>query len=64
MFVVLLRSNGEVHAYGPFPDMRRANGFREFLTAEVDPAAVVPLTSPADELTAWYEAQKARSRNA
>lgn len=41
--------------YGPFDDGKAAGRFAAFMTAEVDPATVVKLSSPTLELLAFYE---------
>lgn len=48
--------------YGPFTDRQTADGFAAFLTAEVDPAEVLPdgpnpigLMDPVRELLAWRD---------
>jgi hypothetical protein len=57
----MLKTAGMYHVYGPFPDAERALRFAEFLSAGLDPAQPLPLRSPADELTAWYEMQRSQS---
>lgn len=57
-YAVVMYTNGELHGYGPLDEVR-ARAFAAFLTAEVDPAHIITLTSPADELMAWYETGKA-----
>lgn len=42
-------------AYGPFGDEEEAHAFAKFLTAEVDPAKAVRLSSPVRQLLSWYE---------
>jgi hypothetical protein len=42
--------------YGPFDDRASADRFREFLTAEVDPAEIEQLHDPVTELLNWRDA--------
>lgn len=55
MWAVRLKSDAK-HAYGPFTSGDEATGFAEFLSAEVDPAEVLPLLSPVGELLSWRKA--------
>ncbi|NUW45595.1 hypothetical protein [Nonomuraea rhodomycinica] len=41
--------------FGPFTDEQEAQRFAAFLTAEVDPAVVERLCSPATELLNWRD---------
>jgi hypothetical protein len=41
--------------YGPFDDPQEATRFRDFLTAEVDPAEAEELWSPLDALLNWRD---------
>ena len=61
-WVVLLPGGSAGYAYGPFDDEGLAERFCDFVTAEVDPAFVVPVDklgadvewrSPVAELLAW-----------
>ncbi|TDD45406.1 hypothetical protein E1286_24115 [Nonomuraea terrae] len=47
--------------YGPFDDEQEARRFADFLTTEVDPAAVEPLRSPTTELLNWRDATQERA---
>jgi hypothetical protein len=48
--------------YGPFDDPQEATRFRDFLTAEVDPAEAEELWSPLDALLNWRDRQQERTR--
>lgn len=52
--VILKSGKGRTYAYGPFHDRDEAIHFAEFLSKEVDPAEVVPLFSPVDELLGYW----------
>lgn len=66
-WAVLLEESNGTYAYGPFDDKDLADSFAAFVTAEVDPARVVPLAevgparpgivwrSALDELLSWRE---------
>jgi hypothetical protein len=59
-WVVILRVDAdEFVAYGPAPTKESAQAFADFLNAEVDPATVVPLRSPTDELLGFWRAFRA-----
>jgi hypothetical protein len=45
--------------YGPFDDPQEATRFRDFLTAEVDPAHIEQLHDPVTELLNWRDAMHA-----
>jgi hypothetical protein len=48
--------------YGPFTNAEEAQRFADFLTAEIDPAVIEQLCSPATELLNWRDAMKERLR--
>lgn len=56
-FVVVL--TGQEVTWGPFGKRGDADQFAEFVTAEIDPAEVRTLCSPARELLAWRNVAKA-----
>jgi hypothetical protein len=53
-FVVALKEQGIL--FGPFANSEDAEEFADFVTAEIDPAEVRTLNSPAAELLAWRKA--------
>lgn len=58
---VVVMGNGDHRApfvYGPFEDMELAQQFADFLTAEVDPATVINVIHPADELVGWWRTHR------
>jgi hypothetical protein len=57
---VLLDGSHGHHLYGPFDDKETAVQFAEFLTAEVDPAQVLRLIPPIDEMHGWWRSQRDR----
>lgn len=62
MWIVLLPSSSiGPKAYGPFDSSGLAEKFAAFVTAEIDPAVVVPLTLPIWELLAWRDAMRGDS---
>lgn len=64
-WVVLLRTGvADTYPYGPFNDEAYAEQFADYLTAEVDPARVVPLRSPIGELISFYNRAAAEARPA
>jgi hypothetical protein len=52
--VVLLDSAHGPYAYGPFDEKENADQFASFLSAEVDPARVLRLIPPIDEMYGWW----------
>jgi hypothetical protein len=53
-FVVVLK--GPIGTWGPFTGRAAAEEFAEFVTQEIDPAEIRPLSSPVGELLAWRKA--------
>lgn len=49
-FAVVLKDHA---AWGPFSTRKEADDFCAFVTAEIDPAEVYTLSSPAAELLLW-----------
>jgi hypothetical protein len=54
----IVRLTEQPGAYGPFDDPQEATRFRDFLTAEVDPAEAEELWSPLDALLNWRDHTK------
>lgn len=56
-YAVILLPDGarSAAAWGPLPSREAAGMLAEFITAEVDPAVVVPLQNPAGPALAWWE---------
>lgn len=52
--VILTTGNGVHYGYGPIEDPEHARQFAAFLSREVDPAEVVKLIDPIDELLAFH----------
>lgn len=62
-FVVVLTGHHSKVAWGPFATRESAQEFAEFVTAEIDPAEVRTLSSPAGELLAWRRAMEELNRD-
>ena len=62
-FAVLLEGQTTPRLYGPFATASEAEEFAAFLTAEVDPAKVVPLRNPVGELLAWWRYKTDRNED-
>jgi hypothetical protein len=61
LWCVVLRTGDrpdDTYVYGPIEDQQTAESLATFLTAEVDPATAQPLSSPTQELLAWYQHTK------
>lgn len=56
-FAVALKEKQGV-IWGPFATRKDADEFAEFVTAEIDPAEVRTLSTPAGELLAWRKAER------
>jgi hypothetical protein len=61
-FVVVLTGHHSKVTWGPFDGREPAEEFAGFVTAEIDPAEVRTLSSPAGELLAWRRASKEWNR--
>lgn len=62
-FVVVMP--GSLISFGPFDSASEAKHFADFVTAEIDPAEVRQLNSPAAELLRWRNMMTAeRNSNA
>ena len=61
-FVVVLKGHHQKVTWGPFGSRPAAEEFAGFVTAEIDPAEVRALSSPAGELLAWRRAMEELSR--
>lgn len=57
-WVVVLNETRGLYAFGPLGDREEAKAFAQFLSAEVDPACAVRLTSPVAELLGWWRQRR------
>jgi hypothetical protein len=66
-YAVVLGSHLPYHAsacWGPFASLLEAEKFARYVTAEIDPAQVMRLLSPAGELLNWYAFADERAKDA